>query len=272
MKKHIVKNVRDINLDHIFDCGQCFRWEKQSDSSYIGRAFGKSVRMMMEYDEGSLSSGNLIIEGADEEDYRSVWRDYLDLETDYSSIKKKLSETDEVMREAISHGEGIRILKQDLWETIVSFIISQNNNIPRIKGCIENLVKLTGENGNLPTPERLAMSSIEELSSVRLGYRAEYLIKCAGTICEEGLPKNYDELLNLKGVGPKVANCIRLFGLHDLSGFPIDVWIMRAMHALYKIDENDRRGMQQFAEEKFGDLGGIAQQYLFYYARSKGIA
>lgn len=266
MEKFVLEGVKDFNLDHIFDCGQCFRWKKEEDGSYTGKAFGKEVNMDFVYDEGSDSEGTLIINGASREDFDNIWKSYLDLDRDYSQIKEELAE-DPVMAKAIEKGRGIRILKQDLWETIVSFIISQNNNIPRIKGCIENLAKGFGEDGNLPTPEKLASLTVEDLAPVRLGYRAKYLIETAKQVCENGLPKNMEELQQLCGVGPKVANCISLFGLSDMSSFPVDVWVKRVMNRMYGIPEGNKKEMENFARENFGDYGGIAQQYLFYYIR-----
>lgn len=267
MERYVKEGVRDFNLDHIFDCGQCFRWKREENGSYTGIAMGRKVNMEFSYDDGSDSSGTLIINGSDEKDFEEIWRDYLDLDRDYSAIKEKLAAADPVMAKAIEKGRGIRILKQDLWETIVSFIISQNNNIPRIKGCIENLATGFGEDGNLPTPEKLASLSIDDLSPVRLGYRAKYLIESSKQVLELGLPTNFEELTNLCGVGPKVANCICLFGLGDVSSFPIDVWVRRVMNKMYGIDENNKKEMADFAKNQFGDLGGIAQQYLFYYIR-----
>lgn len=267
MNQYIKEGVKDFNLDHIFDCGQCFRWKKEEDGSYSGIAMGKKVNMDFKYDEGSDCNGTLIINGSDEKDFNEIWSNYLDLDRDYKEIKESLAAKDHVMEKAIEKGRGIRILRQDLWETIVSFIISQNNNIPRIKGCIENLALGFGEDGNLPRPEKLATLSIDDLAPVRLGYRAKYLIESSKQVLDLGLPTNFDELTNLCGVGPKVANCIALFGLGDISSFPIDVWVRRVMNKMYGIDENDKKAMAAFANEQFGDLGGIAQQYLFYYIR-----
>ena len=195
---------------------------------------------------------------------------------DYTAIKTRLSEGDDIMKKACEYGYGIRILKQDLWETIVSFIISQNNNIPRIKGCIERLCDNFGEPiGNetvrhdIPRPEVMAALSVEDLAPVRLGYRAKYLIETAKTVCEEGLPGDFDELSALCGVGPKVASCIALFGMQDYASFPIDVWVMKVMHELYGLPEGNKKAMAEFAAEHFGELGGFAQQYLFYYMRDR---
>ena len=281
MAEYVIENVRDFHPEHIFECGQCFRWNRQDDGSYTGTAMGRivNIRLCPEGDEGEKAcAGKVIIKNASPEDYEKIWREYLDLDRDYGRIKQRLSAGDEVMENAVAAGRGIRILKQDLWETIVSFIISQNNNIPRIKGCIEKLSALAGErledyDGQavyaLPTVERLARLEADDLAPVRLGYRAPYLIKTARMVAEKGLPENYEEVSALCGVGPKVANCITLFGLHDLSSFPIDVWVRRVMNEMYGFEEKDVRGMAAFAAERFGELGGIAQQYLFYYIRSK---
>ena len=182
-----------------------------------------------------------------------------------------------MVAKAIEYGSGIRILKQDLWETIVSFIISQNNNIPRIRGCVERLADGFGEpvglddsgvlRHSLPSVEKLASLEPCDLAEVRLGYRAPYLVKAAREVMERGMPYDYESVLALTGVGPKVASCISLFGLGDISAFPIDVWVRRLMDRLYGIPENDTKAMKEVAEEHFGDLGGIAQQYLFYYIR-----
>lgn len=287
LQRHVVENIRDFDLDNIFDCGQCFRWVKEEDGSYTGTAFGKIVNMKTSGDDLST---NLTIENSTEEDYQKIWSKYLDMDRDYGMIKKRLSDEDTVIREAIQSGPGIRILKQDLWEAMVSFIISQNNNIPRIKGCIENLCKLKGEyvgayRGkeyfNIPAPEVLAGLKVDDLQPCRLGYRAPYLIDTARQVIEKGGIEQVEEdllkcdtgaktigkLLEFQGVGPKVANCIALFGLGRFDAFPIDVWVRRVMARLYAIDENNIKAMASYATEKFKDLGGIAQQYLFYYIR-----
>ena len=284
-KKAVKKGIRDFNLDHIFDCGQCFRWEKQKDGSYTGVAFGKVVSFS--FDE---KNGTLTIDNASEEDFQNIWRNYLDLDRDYGKIKKMLSRNDEVMRKATEYGYGIRILNQEKWETLISFIISQNNNIPRIKKCIENLAINFGEKAgiykgkdyyNLPTVEKLASLSVEDLEPIHLGYRARYLIDTAKKVQElggEGALENLcddcyscqtaqERITKFPGVGPKVANCILLFCMNRYDSFPIDVWIARLMNKFYGIDESDKASMESFAKERFGKLGGFAQQYLFYYGR-----
>lgn len=284
--KYIYKGIKDFNLDHIFDCGQCFRWMRQEDGSYTGIAFGRVVNMQV----GGPENDELIIDGCCEEDFINIWRPYLDLDRDYGAVKTVLAGGDPVMARAIESGAGIRILKQDLWETMVSFIISQNNNIPRIKGCIENLCRLAGAkageyNGteyyNIPAPEAMAALTLEDLAPVRLGYRAPYLIETARQVLAKGGMEvvaaelaaiaDPDEaceyLRQFQGVGPKVASCIALFGLARLDAFPIDVWVRRVMNRLYAIDEKDVKAMNDYARKHFGENGGIAQQYLFYYIR-----
>lgn len=298
-----IENIKDFDLDHIFDCGQCFRWERRSDGSYTGIAKGKIVNMRYEkgdFDRGAESDtimsaaavsggnieneyhsmpygGTLIIDNCTEEDFQNIWRQYLDLDRDYGKIKRRLSKGDPVMRRAIKNGSGIRILQQDLWETILSFIISQNNHIPRIKGCIEKLAELFGQPAgtyegrawhDLPGPEVLASLSEADLAEVRLGYRSKYILGTAKAVVRDGLPQTAEQLAALPGVGPKVAACILLFGMAKYDAFPVDVWMARVMHQLYGLDQKDRRAMELYASEHFGRLGGFAQQYLFYYIRN----
>ena len=274
--------IKDFNLDHIFDCGQCFRWERQEDGSYTGTAMGKIVNMRFE------PEGRLTVDNCTEEEFTQIWTPYLDLERDYAQIKCSLQ--GEEIKKAMEYGYGIRILKQDFWEALLSFIISQNNNIPRIKGCIEALARCCGEKIGtyegkdyyaLPEPEILADMTTDDLAECRLGYRAPYLIETARQVLEHGGKQeaerelkrceSFEEavsaLCEFQGVGPKVASCVALFGLGFLDAFPIDVWMRRVMHRLYGMDEKDVRGMGDFAKKNFAPYGGIAQQYLFYYIR-----
>lgn len=278
--EYIIEGVKDFNTDHIFDCGQCFRWQRQEDGSYIGPAMGRAVKI-------SYADGQLIIDNCGKEDFENIWKKYLDLDTDYGLIKEKLSAEDQIMQAASEYGYGIRILRQDFWETVVSFIISQNNNIPRIKGCIESICEKFGEHAgeydgkaffSIPSPSTLASLSSEDLAPCRLGYRAPYLVKMAQQFVDRGGPdvveaelKNAEDpiqaLQQFCGIGPKVAACISLFGLGRMDAFPIDVWMRRVMNRLYDIDEKDVKAMKGYAKKHFGENGGIAQQYLFYYIR-----
>ncbi len=278
-------DVCDFDPEQIFKCGQCFRWEKQKDASYIGIVKDRYARVYLE--NADDFSGRLIIEDASPLSDREFWENYFDLKRDYLKIKKHLSARDEKIGKAILFGEGIRILKQDVFETIISFIISQNSNIPRIKKCINAISKefgkkISSENGDefyaFPTIEELANATSDELKALKLGYRAEYITGTTNKIrqniaefdklCDMKYDDAREFLLTLPGVGPKVADCILLFGLGKFGAFPIDVWVKRVMHEIYGFDLNDLKGMKAFAEKAFGEYGGIAQQYLFYYIRS----
>jgi len=278
-----IEHIKDFNLEHIFNCGQCFRWVKEEDGSYTGIAFGKIVNMKTipsrQLDSAGLDIAGLVdleINQANKDDFEKIWKHYLDLERDYGVIKKQLCKTDPVMARAVKYGYGIRILNQDKWETIVSFLISQNNNIPRIKKCIEALCENFGDyigeyRGNkyydLPKPQTLSRLSVDDLAACRLGYRAKYIIESAKQIEKEGIEETFEYLNTLCGVGPKVANCVLLFSMEKADCFPIDVWVKRVMSLLYGIDEKDTNAMLAYSEKNFGEYGGIAQQYLFYYIR-----
>ncbi len=223
-------------------------------------------------------------------DIKEIVTNYFDLNRDYSEIKEKLSKIDENVNLSIQYGEGIRILNQDLWETIISFIISANNNIPRIKGIIERLSQKYGKeidwNGEkyytFPTPEELKDVKVQDFRDLGTGFRDIRLYETTRMVLENKvvLKELYnidtlearDELLTLSGVGPKVADCILLFSdLKRFDVFPIDVWVRRVMNELYikNPDETkvNKRDIARIAKEKFGDLEGLAQQYLFYWKR-----
>ena len=266
-QKYTINNIKSFELKDIFECGQCFRWNKQEDGSYIG-IFRNNV---------------LEVEKIENEDF--------DLNRNYEEIKEKLSKIDNNMKTSVEYGKGIRILNQDLWETIISFIISANNNIPRIKGIIEKLAKQYGNeikyNKNkyytFPTPEQLKNVSIAEYRKLGLGFRDVRLYETTQMIINKTVdlekirknPNTYEvreELLTLSGVGPKVADCILLFSdLKRLEAFPIDVWVRRVMNDLYINNEDEtkvsKKQIEKIAQEKFGDLAGLAQQYLFYWRR-----
>jgi len=267
-------DVKDFNPEHIFESGQCFRWTREADQSYTGIASGRIVNLRFE--PKSPEGGVIILDNALSTD-QAFWFNYFDLGTDYGQIKSRLSGQDKVVAKAIEAGAGMRILRQDPWETLVSFILSANNNIPRIKKCVEALALNFGREAgtyrgrtyhNLPTWEVLADLSEEDLACCRLGYRAKYLIATAKEIRARGIDTLEDCIHGLSGVGPKVANCILLFSLARLHRFPIDVWVRKVMHQLYGFDEKDTKGMTEFADRTFGPYAGVAQQYLFYYMRT----
>lgn len=276
MNKIIINNIHDLNLTHIFECGQCFRWVPADDGTgdYVGAAGRYAARVSIE--NGKAGERSLVIEstGGDER----FWRYYFDLDTDYSEIKKTLICNDPRIEPAVEYGYGIRILNQDLFETIISFIISQNNNIPRIRKNIESICSKYGDKIGeafgrewyaFPSPEALAAADVDDLMELRLGYRAGY-IKAAGErfkTCTQ--PTCREEILEYLGIGPKVANCIMLFGLRCTEAFPVDTWVKHIMNDMYGFDEKNVKGMTLFAEDRFGSYAGYAQQYLFYYYRDR---
>ena len=287
MEHYVLKNYDSFNTVHIFECGQCFRWNKEEDDSYTG-IIKDAVINVKEKDNQIIFTGKTI-----NGNFENIIREYFDLDTNYSEYKNKLSQIDEYLKESISFGEGIRILRQDLWECIISFIISANNNIPRIKKIIDKLSLNYGEkiefNGNdyytFPTPESLSKASVDDLRKLGLGFRDKRIYNTTKMILEkqvdlekitnmESTDKMREELLKLDGVGPKVADCILLFSLKRVDVFPIDVWVRRVMNDLYIHNEDEekvnKKELQKLAEEKFLGLQGIAQQYLFYWKRENG--
>ncbi len=283
VKKYVIENQESFKMEDIFDCGQCFRWNKQEDGSYVGVIKDAVIKV-------EQNNNKIVFSGESDKDFESTINYYFDLNTNYSEYKDKLSQIDQYLFESIKFGEGIRILRQDLWECIISFIISANNNIPRIKKIIERMSIAYGEkiefNGTeyykFPTPEALSKASVQDLRSLGLGFRDKRIYNTTKMILEkkvdltqmenlENTSLMREELLKLDGVGPKVADCILLFGLKRLDVFPIDVWVRRVMNDLYIHNEDEekvnKKELQKLAEEKFGDLSGLAQQYLFYWKR-----
>lgn len=266
MELHAAAVIREpFSLDQTFSCGQCFRWKPLERETWRGIAFGRAVTL-------SLRDGILYADCGQTE-FDRLWRPYLDLDRDYASIRRAVS-IDPGTAEAAEYGAGIRILRQEPWETLCSFLLSQCNNISRIRGIISRLCAAWGEplgDGScvFPAPERIAALSPEELGAVtRCGYRAPYLIGAAQRVTDGTLAlgamesKSTDtlraQLLELYGVGRKVADCVLLFGFHRLEVFPVDVWMRRAVNALY--------GRSFDPAAAFGPWAGIAQQYLFFYA------
>ena len=260
--KIYIENVLNFDLAQTLDCGQAFRWS-QRDGRWCGIAGGKYIELYRE-------NGSIVIEGATPEDFEGFWRHYFDLERDYGAIIESVS-TNDTVRAAAEFGGGIRILNQEPWEALCSFIISQNNNMPRIKGIIERLCECFGEKieggYTFPTAQKIAMLTLEDLAPLRCGFRAKYILDAArlvssGEIILENL-KGIDfdtaqsELMRIKGVGPKVADCTLLFGLGHIEAFPKDVWIKRALEEYFdgELPESAR------------EYAGIVQQYIFYYIR-----
>ena len=273
-----IMDASSFDIVKTFECGQCFRWDAVTDtqstdkqSVYIGVAMGKAARLWCKNDSVFISCSA--------EDYEAVWRDYFDIDRDYGAIFREIASVDPFMEKAVEFGRGIRIIRQDKWEALCSFIISQNNNIPRIKKIIASLCKKFGDEikfeektfHTFPPASRIAELTAEELASIRCGYRAEYIIAAAKAVVSGGInlealaQKTASEsraaLKKICGVGDKVADCVLLFGLHMLDVFPRDVWINRAIKQIYGSD---------FDPGIFGPYAGIAQQCIFFYYRSFG--
>ena len=260
----IIKNGGYFLLDQTLDCGQCFRFDKNADGIWQGIAKGKSL--------ACFDSGDTTVLLCSKEDYLSVWQDYFDITRDYSAVVETLKH-DSVSYSAAQYGKGIRILKQDKWETLVSFIISQNNNIPRIKKIISSLCTLLGDPAHgggysFPTAQKILEAGEEGLAPIKAGFRTKYILDAAyrvasGSIDLEHIATlSYEEaenaLMQIKGVGKKVASCVLLFGYGFLSAFPVDVWVKRVIEKYYDED---------FSPDILGEYAGIAQQYLFYRER-----
>lgn len=260
----ILKGVECLSLPLTLDCGEAFRWAEQEDGSWSGAAYGKYLNIKEE-------NGNFILKDTSLEDFENVWRNYFDLDRDYAAICAKLKE-DELVRETIDEYYGIRILNQEPWEALVSFVISQQNNIKRIKGIIKRLCDTYGEKicdgwHAFPTSKTLSKLSVEDFEAIGLGYRAKYVKKLSDDV-ESGVidlaaikAMDLDDakktLLSIYGVGEKVANCALLFGFQFIRCFPVDVWMKRVLQ--YYPD-----GLP----ECFSGYEGIAQQYLFHWARN----
>lgn len=283
-QKYIIKNCNTFELKDIFECGQCFRFNKQEDESYTG-VVGNNVINVKKIDN------EIHMKSVGQDNLEELVVNYFDLNRDYEQIKDKLSKIDENMQKSISYGKGIRILNQDLWETIISFIISANNNIPRIKGIIDRMSERYGkkiifegkEYYTFPTVDELSKASVEDLRALGLGFRDVRVYETTKMIKnkevdleqlknEKDFKKVRNTLLTLPGVGPKVADCILLFStLKRWEAFPIDVWVRRVMNELYIKNPDEtkvkKEEIEKIAYEKFGNLAGIAQQYLFYWKR-----
>ena len=263
-----IVGVSDFDLEKTFECGQCFRWNADEAGVYTGVAHGR-VASLRRAGDSVFISGTI-------EDFETIWRGYFDLDRDYAEIRQRLC-IDDFMHRATAFGEGIRLLRQDKWEALCSFIISQNNNIPRIKGIVNTLCNEFGdvvvfegdEYFTFPTASVLANLNTDSLAPLRCGYRAEYIIRAArmvadGSIDLDALAQSSPAaarvtLKTLHGVGDKVADCVVLFGLHMLDAFPLDVWMKRAVAEHYG---------PNFDPNLFSPYAGIAQQYIFHYTRS----
>ena len=283
-QQYILRNAKSFEPVHIFECGQCFRWNKEEDGSYTGVIKNSVINV-------KKIGNDVEFTGVCDENIKQICEEYFNLQTNYEAIKEKLSNIDIYLKNSIEYGNGIRILKQDLWETLLSFIISANNNIPRIKTIIGRIAKKYGNRieyrnkmyYTFPTPEMLQNASIDDFRGLGLGFRDVRIYETVqrtlkGEIDLEKLKQEENtevlrkKLLEIPGVGPKVADCVMLFALNRFDVFPVDVWVKRVISELYfNKKEQTPNVIHEFAEKQYGDLAGLAQQYLFYWRRENSI-
>ncbi len=293
-----ISGVKDFDLTQTLECGQCFHFIKESENTYLISALSSCIRAAMDgstliIEELSNAPGAMISECGPAFCSASVidadkWIDYFDLKRDYGQIKKKLLSMDKKLQDAIEAMNGTRILNQEFFETLISFIISQNQQIPRIKNIVAAISGLCGKCAGgdkmyiFPDARSILLSGEEGIRSCKAGFRAPYIIDACrkvsdGSIDEKslrecGYEKALESLKTIKGVGDKVANCVLLFSLGYRSAFPVDVWIKRIMEQLYFNGEDTPiPKIRSLAAERFGEYGGYAQQYLFYYGKENRI-
>lgn len=287
MKEEITIKVKFFNLKYTLECGQCFRWKEveEEENTYIGVIKDRVIKIKQEGDKIFVRSNNM-------ENLEQVVTEYFDLNKDYQKIEQEISSIDNHVKEAVKRSSGLRLLNQDFFETLISYIISANNNIPRISKSVNEISKRYGkkiifENEEyylFPTAKELENVSIDEYRKCGVGFRDSYIYSTVKDILE-GKFDIYSindkktatlrkELLNLKGVGPKVADCILLFACGRGEVFPIDVWVERVMSVLYFKETNGKmkkRDILEYAYNNFKDYAGIVQQHLFYNMREKMI-
>lgn len=268
----LLKNISNFNASRVFDCGQCFRFN-EADGVIDGVAMGKRIKIRQDGD-------NLYLSGTTVDEYNKTWEKYLGLDEDYDAINADVCEKfgvyNNVISDAVKAADGIRILRQDHWEALCSFIISQNNNIPRIKKIIADMSRALGEKFEsfgeecyaFPTPEAIVSAGIPALNELKMGFRSKYVTDAAARVLDgridlDAVEKmSFEEgeeyLMQICGVGKKVADCTLLFGYYKTEAFPVDVWIKRVLEKYYP-DGIDLSNLGKYA--------GIAQQYLFCYER-----
>lgn len=279
----ILEEIENFDAKAIFTCGQAFRWYEESDGSFTTVHLGRVLNVLNEKDR-------VIFKGTNLKEFDEIWMDYFDLNTDYKEIRKVLS-NNEILPKAMEYGEGIRILNQNHFEMLISFIISANNMIPRIKKSIEVISMRYGkficEDENrkyysFPTVEELSKATVEDLREfAKVGFRDKRIFDTVNMILNEKIDLDSfenletdtlrEELLKFSGVGNKVADCIMLFSYKRGEVFPVDVWIKRVMEELFIKEETPVKKISKEADRIFGKYAGYAQQYLFYYGREEKI-
>lgn len=291
----LIKEVKNFNIKQILECGQCFRWQRITDTNYIVVSNRRVIEITQE-------GNDVIIHNTNMKDFKEIWENYFDLKTEYAPLKEVLS-NDELLKQAIEFGYGIRLLNQDPFEMVISFIISARNSIPSIMKTIKKISEKFGDKIEykdevyyaFPTPEQLKAATLEDIQETGASFRSKYIIdtihninlaleaKDQGKLTDELKIYDLEYIMSLptdechvalqvfKGVGAKVADCIMLFSMGKKSAFPVDVWIKRAMIHFYVAPDVSLNKIRVFGREKFGELSGLAQQYLFYYARENNI-
>ncbi|AQS02959.1 DNA-3-methyladenine glycosylase family protein [Clostridium beijerinckii] len=294
----IIKELSNFKLKHIFECGQIFRFEEIEENDFIVIAFGRLIEVK---EEGN----DVIIYNSTKEDFQNIWLKYFDLDRDYSVIKDELSK-DVLLKQSIEFGYGVRVLNQDPFEMLISFIISARNNIPSIKKTVNKISNKWGKEiiykdktyYAFPNIDEIKDATLEEIQETGASFRSKYIFDTIKNVYNsksgKGNLKTNDEneyikydldyiknldddechnaLQEFKGVGSKVADCIMLFSMEKTSAFPVDVWVKRAMIHFYGAEDASLNKIRIFGRNKFGKLAGFAQQYLFYYARENKIS
>ena len=266
-----VEGAEPFDLAQTLDCGQCFRFAPTGDGGWFGAAGGYAATLRFEGE-------SLVLEGVTAAAFEGFWRGYLDLDRDYGAIRAAFAR-DPRLAPCVAFAPGIRVLRQPAFEALIAFIVSQNNNVPRIKGILARLCALFGEPlpggaRAFPTPDRLAACGEADLAPLRSGWRAGYILDAAqqvaaGTmdlqaVAAMPMADARRALTRIRGVGPKVAECVLLYGMGRLEAFPMDVWMKRAMARLFP---EEKGNLPESAPAIFGPFAGIAQQYIFHYCR-----
>lgn len=274
--KVILEEYNSFDIEQTLECGQCFRFNKLGEKEYVIVAMSKVLHIKQ-------TNERIEFYPTTKKEFEEIWLDYFDLNRDYLEIKKIVSDGDEIMQKAVEFAPDIRILNQDPWECLISFIISQNNRIPMIKQVIKNISEMYGTKANdyylFPTLEQLSKADESSLISCKTGFRAKYILDAIKNVSDGNVDfeklKDYvtddarNKLMEIKGVGQKVSDCVLLFSMRRGDVFPTDVWIKRVMeHFYFGGEETKIKTIHEFAQNKFGKYAGFAQQYLFHYART----
>lgn len=279
----ILEDIQNFNLDKILGNGEGNRWNKELDGSYTGVVKSRILNIAQDDKNVYFNNTNL-------KDFQNIWFEYFDLGRDYDEINNKLKAIDNYISRAVDYLNGMRILAQDEWEMMITFITSANNSMTMLQKVVENLSKKFGNylgeyKGRkyyaFPTPKQLSLASLDDIRSCKTGYRDKYIKSAADNIVNNGVDiykfkeldtkKCIEELKKFDGVGTKVADCIALFGMKKYDTFPMDVWMQRIMKKLYIKEDMSIEKIRKYSIDKFGELSAFVQQYLFHYVREVGL-